>query len=65
MRSGLAAELGKVGLDAGLERGGGGVVRADDEDGVVAGDGADDLVPLFRVERGGDGLSAAHGGDAR
>jgi len=50
-------------LDSRLERGGGAIVGADDEHGVVAGDGADDFFPLFLVERGGNGLRAAHGGD--
>ncbi len=39
------------------------VVGADDEDGVVAGEGADDFGPLFVVERGGDGLGSADGGE--
>ena len=38
-------------------------VRADDEHGVVAGDGADDLRPVLVVDAGGYGLSAAGGGD--
>jgi hypothetical protein len=38
-------------------------VRADDEDGVVAGDGADDLRPVFIVYRCGDRLGRAGGGD--
>ena len=39
------------------------LVGADDEDGVVAGDGADDLGPVFIVDAGGDGLGASGGGD--
>ena len=38
-------------------------VRADDEDGVVAGDGAYYFWPVFIVDSGGDGLSASGGGD--
>jgi hypothetical protein len=34
-------------------------ISKDDEDGVVAGEGADDLRPLFPVEGDGDGLCAA------
>jgi hypothetical protein len=34
-------------------------IPKDDEDGVVAGEGADDLRPLFPVEGDGDGLCAA------
>jgi hypothetical protein len=37
-------------------------VGADDEHGVVAGDGADDLGPSGVVERGGDRLGSAHDG---
>src|ERR1700681_1722665 len=46
-----------------FERAGLPFVRADDEDGIVAGDGADDLRPVFIVYRCGDGLGGAGGGD--
>jgi len=38
-------------------------VRADDEDGVVAGDGSYNLWPVLVVDARGDGLSASGGGD--
>jgi sirohydrochlorin ferrochelatase len=59
----LGKRLGKEDLDALAQVGGLAGVGADDEDGVVSGDGADDFVELFVVERGGDGLGSAHGGD--
>lgn len=37
-------------------------VGTDDEDGVVAGDGAYDFGPIFIVDSCGDGLGAAGGG---
>jgi hypothetical protein len=46
-------------LDAALDVGHAVGVPDDDEDGVVAGDGAEDLRPLFPVEGFGDGLGAA------
>src|SRR5882757_7557812 len=39
------------------------LIGADDEDGVVSGDGADDLGPVLVVDTGGDGLRAAGAGD--
>jgi len=52
-----------VSLDPGLEGFGFAGVGADDEDGVVAGDGADNFFPLFVVHCGSDRLRAAHGGE--
>lgn len=63
MIRGFVVGLGNEGLDAGFEGFGAAVVGADDEDGVVAGEGADDFGPLFVVEGGGDGLGAADGGE--
>ena len=63
MASMMVAELGKMRLDSRLERGGGTIVGADDEHGVVAGDSADNFFPLFLVERGCDRLRTAHGGE--
>jgi hypothetical protein len=37
-------------------------VRADDEDGVISGDGAYDFGPIFVIDSGGDGLRASGGG---
>jgi hypothetical protein len=59
----VCAVLDNVGLDSGAEAFGGAGVGADEEDGVVAGDGADDFVPLLLVDGGGDGLRAAHSGE--
>ena len=59
----LAAGLGNVGLDAGLEGCGFRAVRTDDEGGVISCDCAYDLVPLFLVHGGSDGLRAAQGGE--
>jgi hypothetical protein len=50
-------------LDPGAEVSGALFIGADDEHGVVSGDGADDLRPVFVVDSGGDGLCAAGGGD--
>jgi len=36
-------------------------IRTDDENGVVAGNGADHFIPAGCIERYGDGLGAAHG----
>ena len=55
--------LGEIAVEAGFEGFGLLVVGADDEDGVVAGDGADDLGPVFVVDAGRYGLGAAGGGD--
>ena len=60
---GDVAGSGKKRFDSAAEGGGFGDVGADDEDGVVARDGADDIGPAFEVDGGGDGLGAAGGGD--
>jgi hypothetical protein len=52
-----------VDLDSGLERAGLLFVGADDEDGVIAGDSADNFGPVLVVDRRGDGLGAAGGRD--
>jgi hypothetical protein len=54
--------LDKVGLDTVFEGLGAANVGADDKDGVVASDGADDFFPAFRVDAGGDGLGSADDG---
>src|SRR5665213_2426239 len=58
-----ALKLSNVGLDPVLDGEGPARVLADDEDGVVAGDRADDFGPLFVVDGGSDGLRAAGAGD--
>lgn len=59
----MEAESGNVGLDPLLDREGFAGIFADDEDGVVAGDGAYDFRPLFVIDCGGDGLGSAGAGD--
>ena len=56
-------ELAKVVFDSRLQQVCLFFVRADDEDGVVSGDGAYDLGPVLVVDSGGDGLGASGGGD--
>jgi hypothetical protein len=58
-----AKRLGNVRLDPLLDCESFARVCADHQDGVVAGDGADDFGPLFVVDGGGDGLRAAGAGD--
>ena len=53
---GVEVGLGKEGLQALAEGVGGGEVCADDEDGVVAGYGAEDFGPFFVIDAGGDGM---------
>ena len=57
------AELAKITFDSGLQESCLFLVGADDEDGVVSGDGADDFGPVFVVDACGDGLRASGGGD--
>src|SRR5579875_1568425 len=61
--SGVAASSTNVPLNSGFESLCALFVRADDEDGVVACDGADDLGPVFIVDARGDWLGAAGVGD--
>jgi hypothetical protein len=55
--------LSKGGFDSSAEGGGLGYVGADDEDGVVSGDGADDLGPALVVDAGGYGGGSSGAGD--
>ena len=59
----MEAESGNVSLDPLLDRESFAGVFADDEDGVVACDGAYDFRPLFVIDCGGDGLGSAGAGD--
>src|ERR1700722_4690529 len=62
--TGLAvAELAKVSFNSLLQEMRLLVVSADDQHGVVARDGANDLGPVFVVDASGDGLRASGSGD--
>lgn len=64
----MSWELRRRGVDAGEasdavgDGGACGVVAKDEEDGVVPGDGADDLVPVLVIDGDGEGLGAADEG---
>ena len=59
----FSAVLAKVAFDSCLQQVCLFLVRTDDEDSVVACNGAYDLGPVLVVDTGGDGLSASGGGD--
>jgi hypothetical protein len=59
----MVAELAKISFNSGLQEACPIFVGADDENGVVSGDCADDLRPVFIVDSGSDGLGASSGRD--
>ena len=63
VEEGIWVALAKVSFDACFQCARLFFVGADDEDGVVSGDAADDFGPVFVVDPGGNGLGASGGGD--